>query len=156
MFKETIILLLLCNVVCAMPKNDTIVVVVDKTLDFVNKVYNKNSRSCIEIKGNYLQTKKDNVEFARIYFCLLDNIEVIVRSRNFINRHYETITAEELNKVDDIDKLYSLFPYPAPDINIRRHIKVYLIFKEDWNRKDEIKLYPVMFSANEMEYCMKM
>ncbi len=150
---------LYCSMLCCVfyssstVKNDTSVVVVDRKLNFVSKVYNRDSVPCIEIKGNYLETKKDNAEFARMYFCFSKKNKSIVQKYNFILKNYKVITAEELNKITHIDTLFSLFPHPAPYINIRKQKKVYLVFKEDYNNKENVKLYPVTFSANEVVSC---
>ncbi len=144
-------ILLFCSATCAVPKkNDTVVVIIDKNLSFVHEVYNRDSIPCIEIQGSYLGTKKDNTEFARMYFCLFDKSKSVIRKRKFITKHCRLIKAEELFREKHFNDVVKYFPRPS---GLREEVKVYIIFKEDWLNKKEVKLYPVKFEINEVQYC---
>ncbi len=152
MTKSLVAILFFCSVACAVPQknNNNVVVIVDKSLNFINIVYSRDAIPCISIQGNYLETKKDNIEFARIYFCFFNKTKSILKKRKFVAKNWILIKAEELWREKNINEVVKYFPSSS---GLREKVKVFVIFKEDWLNKKEVKLYPVKFGINEVQYC---
>lgn len=136
-------------------KQDTIVVIVDKQIDSIEyKNIENDSLFTVVIKGNYFNNKKDNEEFARIYFNQLENEDILAKKYNEIFKkcRVKLIASREIANIDDADELFSLFPHPSPILDTRKNIKVYVFLKEEWQKKECVTLFPVKFGANEIEY----